>query len=285
MSRHGKALELLNDLLGCPSGSRGTFVITDLLEQVGEYMEQETAAGNLVEGSEFLQDYVRDAMRTEVTNFKGIAVRMNGAYWPNNAGVKEPSNEDIMMLRIFHFAIGMVTEIGEFFDTIKKHVWYRQSLDLKNLVEELGDLSWYMAGLIDALGLDWATVMENNIAKLRKRFPDKFTEHDAEHRDLHAEMAEIAFSKSAQDDRESELRQVLRGLLKKERDQLRGLVELAANENNWWNGSHCQDTWVGGGEDGFYLRATAAKVLEGMSVEDANKELEKEALEDDDAEA
>ena len=60
-------------------------------------------------------------------------------------------------------------------------------LDLVNVKEEIGDLLWYIAIMLNVLDTDFETVMRTNIAKLKARYPDKFTEEKATHRDLNKE--------------------------------------------------------------------------------------------------
>ena len=52
---------------------------------------------------------------------------------------------------LWHMATGVAGEAGELLDAIKKHVVYKRELDRENVVEELGDLRFYMAGLMNRL--------------------------------------------------------------------------------------------------------------------------------------
>jgi NTP pyrophosphatase (non-canonical NTP hydrolase) len=94
---------------------------------------------------------------------------------------------DVKTLRLIHAAQGMATETGEFTDVLKKWIFYGKPVDEINLEEELGDLMWYVAEACNALGVDLNEVMYKNIEKLRTRYPEKFTEFDAQNRDLDAE--------------------------------------------------------------------------------------------------
>ena len=88
---------------------------------------------------------------------------------------------------LLHGAIGIATEAGELLDALKRSIYYGQPLDRTNLVEELGDLEWYMAILREALGVTQGEVQRINIEKLRARYPEKFTSLHALHRDLEKE--------------------------------------------------------------------------------------------------
>lgn len=89
--------------------------------------------------------------------------------------------------RLLHAGLGLCTEAGEFLDALKKHLFYGKPLDEVNLKEELGDLLWYMAIAMNALGTDFNLEMDRVIAKLRTRYPEKFSDEAALVRDLDAE--------------------------------------------------------------------------------------------------
>lgn len=117
------------------------------------------------------KDYVKNAIKTESNDFDAIAARL-----------ADPSK-----IRILHSLIGLATEVGELQDAVKKHVFYGKPLDTVNLAEEMGDVFWYLAILSDALGAPFEGIMEKNIAKLKARYGDKFTETAALNRDLDTE--------------------------------------------------------------------------------------------------
>jgi NTP pyrophosphatase (non-canonical NTP hydrolase) len=87
--------------------------------------------------------------------------------------------------RIAHGAIGIVTEAGELLDSVR-----HGTIDKTNITEECGDVLWYMALILDAAGSSFEEVMEVNVAKLRKRFPERFNEGAAINRD-HASEREL----------------------------------------------------------------------------------------------
>lgn len=73
---------------------------------------------------------------------------------------------------MMHAAVGVAGEAGELADAIKK-VWvYGKTLDRVNVVEELGDLRFYMQALQLLLGITDAEVIGHNAAKLEARYPD-----------------------------------------------------------------------------------------------------------------
>lgn len=94
--------------------------------------------------------------------------------------------------RLVHASMGISGEAGELIDTIKKTVFYGKEPDYENLVEEAGDLLWYVAILLDACGVTFSDAMLANIEKLRKRFPDGFDAVKAIERNVAAEQAAVA---------------------------------------------------------------------------------------------
>ncbi len=86
-------------------------------------------------------------------------------------------------IRILHALLGICTEAGELADAVVKGM-LTASLDQVNVAEEVGDIFWYVAILLDALGIPWEPVFRANILKLAKRFPQKFTGQDAILRDV-----------------------------------------------------------------------------------------------------
>ena len=73
-------------------------------------------------------------------------------------------------------ALGLSGEAGEVTDHIKKIVFQGHDVDRAALTKEIGDVLWYVAYLLDTLDIPMDDVLEANIAKLRARYPDGFSE-------------------------------------------------------------------------------------------------------------
>ncbi len=110
-------------------------------------------------------EYIQKALRTE-----------NEVYHFGTTGEVTP--------RIEHGALGAVTESAELIDAVKKSKIYGRALDRVNLIEEIGDIMWYLAILADELGVSFEEIWEKNINKLRQRYPDKYTNEHSEQRDV-----------------------------------------------------------------------------------------------------
>lgn len=93
----------------------------------------------------------------------------------------EPASK-AMTVPLVHSIIGIATEAGELLEIFDK-----PEFDRTNFIEEVGDVLWYIAIGLNAVGSTFEEAQRINIAKLRKRYPEKFTEYDANNRDLKAE--------------------------------------------------------------------------------------------------
>lgn len=88
---------------------------------------------------------------------------------------------------IIHACLGMISEAGEILEEVLKATVEKRELDIVNLKEEAGDQLWYNALFLRSIGSDFETEAKNNIAKLSKRYPDKFSSENALERNLEEE--------------------------------------------------------------------------------------------------
>lgn len=107
--------------------------------------------------------------------------------------------------RTQHGIDGIVTEAGELLDNSKKAKYYGKPFDKVNLKEELGDLLWYIGLICDEENFTIEELQELNIAKLKKRYPDKFEKDKALNRNLEGErkVLEQGINISIDDDGEA----------------------------------------------------------------------------------
>ena len=70
--------------------------------------------------------------------------------------------------------MGLCGEAGECIDLVKKVRFQGHGLDYLELRKELGDVAWYLAVAAWGAGFDLSEVLEENIEKLKKRYPEGF---------------------------------------------------------------------------------------------------------------
>lgn len=75
--------------------------------------------------------------------------------------------------------MGLCGEAGETIDIVKKYLAQGHPLDREKLIKELGDVAWYLAETAYALDVSLEEVLEENIEKLRRRYPDGFRTQDS----------------------------------------------------------------------------------------------------------
>ena len=73
-------------------------------------------------------------------------------------------------LDMIHAAIGISGEAGELLDAVKKHWVYNKPLDRENVVEELGDLRFYIQAMMNLLHISEQEVLQGNANKLSVRY-------------------------------------------------------------------------------------------------------------------
>jgi NTP pyrophosphatase (non-canonical NTP hydrolase) len=83
---------------------------------------------------------------------------------------RELSSKDILINGV----MGLCGESGEAINIVKKHLAQGHDLDKEHLAKELGDIAWYLAETATALDISLETILQMNIDKLKKRYPDGF---------------------------------------------------------------------------------------------------------------
>lgn len=73
-------------------------------------------------------------------------------------------------MNLVHMSIGVSGEAGELLDAIKKYVVYNKALDKTNVIEELGDIEFYMQEIRRVIGVTREEVVQANVEKLNKRY-------------------------------------------------------------------------------------------------------------------
>lgn len=110
----------------------------------------------------------------ELNEYHKLAMRTD-----DPAKYNEPIN------RLINGVMGLNGESGEVIDILKKALFQGHELKKDKLVEELGDVLWYIVECVDTIGMTLEDVANANILKLVKRFPDGFSkEASIERKDI-----------------------------------------------------------------------------------------------------
>jgi len=110
------------------------------------------------------EEFVAAVTSKASTNFVDFADRIG-----------ELDREGANIERLLTSGVGLAAESGEFLEIIKKMVFQGKPWtddNREHLIIELGDAMWYVAQACMALEVDFDEVIERNVKKLEKRYPD-----------------------------------------------------------------------------------------------------------------
>lgn len=86
--------------------------------------------------------------------------------------------DDYKMLS--HGGRGVCTEAGEINDCIKRHLDYEQEMNIANLIEEIGDMRFYLQALQNHFGITEQQILQYNALKLSTRYNElKYSDEQA----------------------------------------------------------------------------------------------------------
>ena len=104
----------------------------------------------------------------------------------NNTMIELEKESGVNIALLLTGAIGIASEGGEFSEIVKKCVFQGKPLNDETIFHakrELGDIMWYWINSCRALGLDPNEVVEENVNKLKARYPGgEFDVHYSENR-------------------------------------------------------------------------------------------------------
>ena len=90
----------------------------------------------------------------------------------------ELSREQVLLNSV----MGLCGEAGECIDLVKKWQFHGHPLEKEKLIKELGDVAWYLAEAATGLDVPLEEILQANIEKLRKRYPEGFDSEKSLHR-------------------------------------------------------------------------------------------------------
>lgn len=92
--------------------------------------------------------------------------------------VSEDGRKDL----ILNGVLGLAGESGECCDIVKKNRFQGHDLDKEHLMDELGDVLWYIAETCSGLGVTLEECAQYNLDKLHARYPGGFSKDKSIHR-------------------------------------------------------------------------------------------------------
>lgn len=74
-----------------------------------------------------------------------------------------------------NYALGLVGESAEVSEHVKKYAFHGHSLDVMKVIDELGDVLWYINAIATMCGSDLEQVAKHNNEKLERRYGKTFS--------------------------------------------------------------------------------------------------------------
>ncbi|KHO39095.1 nucleotide pyrophosphohydrolase [Clostridium tetani] len=76
--------------------------------------------------------------------------------------------------QLINGVMGLNGESGEVIDLVKKFLYQGHDYDTDKIIEELGDVLWYIVLTANSLDINLEEVAKHNINKLEKRYPNGY---------------------------------------------------------------------------------------------------------------
>ena len=130
-------------------------------------------------------------MQVDLTKYKEFVEKVTSIQSNETGSLTEQlhrleADSDVNMSLLLTGGIGLSSETGEFNEIIKKCIFQGKPLNdetVYHLKRELGDIMWYWISSCRALDLDPNEVIEENVNKLKARYPGgEFDVHYSENR-------------------------------------------------------------------------------------------------------
>lgn len=87
--------------------------------------------------------------------------------------------EGTIEAKLLKNTLGLAGEVGELVELVKKSVYHGTPMARHALVEEIGDVLWYLSQFARVNGIGLEECAEKNILKLRVRFPEGWSQEAA----------------------------------------------------------------------------------------------------------
>lgn len=82
--------------------------------------------------------------------------------------------------KLLNGLMGLNGEAGECIDVYKKHLFQGHDLDTNKLIDEVGDVLWYVAEIAEGLNISIEEIAYKNIKKLENRYKEnKFNKQES----------------------------------------------------------------------------------------------------------
>lgn len=93
--------------------------------------------------------------------------------------------------KMYESRVSLEENLSKLADLVKKYIAYNKQIDIDREIDLLKQIAYQFYDLYRANDLNIYQCLQNNIDKLKARYGDKFSEHNAINRNLDAERKEL----------------------------------------------------------------------------------------------
>lgn len=85
------------------------------------------------------------------------------------------NSEDVLKAHLLNASVGISVESTEVLQHIQRYVFCGKSLDKDHVLDECGDVLWYINYILSKLGLSLEECMKQSLIKVSKKYPERFS--------------------------------------------------------------------------------------------------------------
>lgn len=108
-----------------------------------------------------INEYQKESIKTDVNLDKVFLGKVN-------------NQEDVLKHHLINIASGLSTEANEVLKDVQRYCYCGKGLDKDHILEECGDVLWYISAICSHLGLSLEECMNQNLVKVIKRYSDRY---------------------------------------------------------------------------------------------------------------
>lgn len=159
-----------------------------ILETIGQQIDQQTEKGTgkyshslddcpteKYDWQQMINEELIDALQYQQKEIRRLQDRPKGLTLDEFQRLSERTAEPHTH-ELLNYGLGISGEAGEVSDLIKKSFFQGHSFAVEDIRKELGDVLWYVSQIARLAGTSLEEVARANVEKLKKRYPDGFSE-------------------------------------------------------------------------------------------------------------
>jgi NTP pyrophosphatase (non-canonical NTP hydrolase) len=148
--------------------------------------------GSLTEVEEILDNYSEDKLLTDVNKQGSLGEEVADVAWYLSILFRELNIEDVepefdKSEKPFNILMSFLKVSLRFLDLLKKKIYYNKDIDINTMIDLSKKMYLLMLNYCQINNIDFGSILDKNIDKLKARYGDKFSSERAINRDLETE--------------------------------------------------------------------------------------------------